>query len=183
LAIREAFKYALESYYDRHRWTRTLPGLIVALLIGLPAYAALHGLQGEGDTLYAAFSSGVYSFMLLIRSIEVFVFGLYLSRSRHYDIGGYNAGIVKGFGVYALVTLLAYFVHYYGGRFEGWYRYMAPGSYCTAAAIWLTAFLPTEQPKTPPNTEHLKKQLTGAETLLEHYSEIVRKILHVLKAK
>jgi hypothetical protein len=179
LAIREAFKTVLESYSDRYPSIRVLLYAIVALLIGLPVFSAIHRLSVDGQ-MNAAFSGAVYSFLLVVRSIEVLVFGICLFRSRHHDDGAYNGGVILGFGVYAAVTLMAYLFHYLGGRFEDWYRYMTPGSYCMAAAIWLAAFLKREEPRSPRNTEHLKTQLDNAETLLQRYSQVLRKILKEL---
>jgi hypothetical protein len=181
LALQEAFGDALEYYYELYRWTRAIPRLIVFALIGIPLFWALYRPYGRGDRFYASLASGTYSYVFCVRCLEILIFLLYLSLRGRYNFRRYKAGIVAGFGMYAVITLLAYVLHsYYGTRFEPLYRYTGPGAYFGEATIWLMAFAPAQKPEPQTETPELDAQMDHANVTLARYSETLRKILRTL---
>jgi hypothetical protein len=178
LAMREAFEDALIALHENHPWTRVVPILLLVLLLGGPVVWALYRPYGQSTTFYPIFASGVYSFRLVVRCIQVLVFSLYLFLKKRYEFRRYHAGILTGFGVFALMTLAAFVLQStFGKQFEAVYRYMVPGAYLGAAIIWLIAFLSPERPpdRNPPNREKVRNARIALEGHLQTAHRIRRK--------
>lgn len=178
LAMREAFEDALIALHKNHPWTQVVPILLSVLLLGGPLVWALYRPYGQSATFYPLFASAVYSFLLLVRCIQVLVFCLYLWLKRRYEFRPYNAGILTGFGVFASMTLAALLLQStFGRQFEVGYRYMVPGAYLGAAILWVMAFLSTERPpdRNPPNRDKLGKARIALQEHLKTARRIRRK--------
>jgi hypothetical protein len=151
LALHEAFKPSLEMYYKLYRWTRPVPILIVALIVGNALWRGAYHPVGQGR--FVNLAAGAYAFEVGVRILEVgiFLLALKLARRKDHPIGQQHPfGIVIGFGVAASTALLADFVGFkFGFRlghvFETIFRYMPASGYIAAAAAWLITFATRER--------------------------------------
>ena len=149
LAIHEVFKSVLEMYYSLYRWMRWLPPFCLLLILSISLWRAVYHPVGRGPLVGLA--AGAYSFMLGVLGIQVMVFLLCLKLSfrKHYPIRWtrYEAGILIGFGMAAIATMLVYLARFrLGPSMELAFRYIPPVAYIAAALMWLKAFYREEPP-------------------------------------
>jgi hypothetical protein len=165
LALHEAFKPSLEMYYKLYRWTRGVPLLIVALIVGNALWRGGYYPVGHGSFVHLA--AGAYAFEVGVRVLEVgiFLLALKLARRKDHPIGQqYPFGIVIGFGFAASTALLADFVGLkfafkFGHVFDTIFRYMPASGYIAAAAAWLIAFATGDRRRTRATPEEIQRRL------------------------
>lgn len=162
LAIGEVFSDVLELRSNQHRWWRFAPGTILLLLVTIFFWQATY--HPFGPNVWGALGAGAYSFGLGVLCVQAGIFLLALFRLKAFSgilSKQHNAGILRGFGVFGLLTMMAYITRsYYGAQFEDWFRYIPPGAYVMATLTWLAAFLRSEPPNcTPPPTPEFLKNL------------------------
>ena len=151
LAIHEVFKSVLETYYSLHHWMRWLPPLAFLTVLGNSMWQALY--RPMGRTAIAHFAAGAYAFVpgVLCLQAIVFVVCLRLGLRKHYPMrwGRYSAGILTGFGMVAVATLLIFMARFrFGPGMELLFRYGPPAAYAGAALTWVKAFYREEPPMT-----------------------------------
>jgi hypothetical protein len=173
LALHEAFKPSLEMYYKLYRWTRVVPLLIVALIVGNALWRGGYHPVGHGSFVHLA--SGAYAFEVGVRILEVgiFLLALKLARRKDHPIGQQHPfGIVIGFGVAASTALLADFVGLkfafkFGNVFETIFRYLPASGYIAAAAAWLITFTIQERRRPRATPEEIQRRLDQQRNIAE----------------
>lgn len=142
LAIREVFNPAWHLIAStRYRWLRFLPAVVVLLIAGIALWRAIY--HPPGNSPLARLSAGTFAFELGVRwaQVAVFLVSLTLSRFRWISFGLHDFSILSGFGLAAMVTLVADLSRSMFGRdFEQIFRYAPPVAYIGATIIWLAAF-------------------------------------------
>jgi hypothetical protein len=170
LAMREAFQDALASYNLRYPWTRWIPRLVVLVLTASALFGCLYHPRIRGNVFNASLLGATRAYNLIFRSVEFFIFLLYLWLKKLYRWRRYNQGVILGFGVYSFTSLFSYLLRTYGGEtFAGLYHYLLPGAYFGAAAFWLVAFLRHEPRfnKQPPDEQQIEKAQTALQQSLD----------------
>jgi hypothetical protein len=173
LALQEAFKPSLEVYYKLYRWTRIVPLLIVALIVGNALWRGAYHPVGQGRFVHLA--AGAYAFEVGVRVLEVgiFLLALRMAQRKDHPIGQQHPfGIVIGFGVAAATALLADFVGLkfafkFGHIFDTIFRYLPVSGYIAAAVAWLITFA-TQEPRRPRATaEEIQRRLDQQRNIAE----------------
>ncbi|HEX3105930.1 MAG TPA: hypothetical protein VHQ22_15915 [Terriglobales bacterium] len=171
LAMREAFQDALAAYNMRYPWTRWIPPLVVLALVGAALFGCFYHPRIRGNVFNACLLGAMRSYNWVVRSVELFVFVLFISLKPLYRWRRYNQGVILGFGVYSFISLLSYSLRtfFVVKVFATWYRYLSPGAYFGAAAFWLVAFLWPENrlEQQPPDERQIQKVQTALEESLD----------------
>jgi hypothetical protein len=165
LAVGEVFSDVLELRSNQHRWWRFAPATILLSLVTIFFWRATY--CPFGPNVWGALGAGAYSFGLGVLCVQAGIFLLALFRLKAFSgilSKQHNAGILRGFGVFGLLTMTAYVTRsYFGARFEDWFRYIPPGAYIMATLTWLTVFLHQEPPDRKPSatSEFVKNVAEG----------------------
>lgn len=176
LAIREVFGDVLELRSHQHRWWKLAPAAILLVLIMIFLLRAVY--HPFGPSFLGALGAGAYSFEFGVRYVQAGTFLLALFRLKAFSgiLGKqHNTGILRGFGIFSLLTLTADLTRsHFGVRFEDWFRHIPPGAYIMATLTWLAAFRRPEPPAcTPPTTPEF---LGGLVEGLNRDQEALKKI-------
>jgi len=164
LAIGEVFNDVLELRSIRHRWWRFAPATILLALVMIFLWRAIY--HPFGPNFWGALGAGAYSFGLGVLCLQAGIFLLALFRLKAFSgilSKQHNAGILRGFGIFGLLTMIVYVARStFGARFEDWFRYIPPGAYAMATLTWLAAFRrPEPAESTPPAPEFLEEIAEG----------------------
>ena len=150
LAIHEVFRGVLETYSSLHHWLRWLPLLALAGVVGNSVWQTIYHPIGRGGRL-GGLAAGAYAFVAGVLLLQAIVFlicvRLAFRRNSPMKWGQYSAGILTGFGIAAVATLVIYVARFrLGPGLELVFRYMPPVAYTVAALTWLRAFYREEPP-------------------------------------
>jgi hypothetical protein len=153
LAVREVFGDVLELRSNRNPWWQVVPVAILLTLIIASLWRAIY--HPFGPNFWGTLGAGAYSFELGVLCIQAISYLLALFHLKPFSgilKKHHNASILKGFGIFGLVTMVVYVMRlYFGSRFEGWFRYIPPGAYIMATLTWLNAFRRAEPPTRAPS--------------------------------
>jgi hypothetical protein len=176
LGIGEVFGDVLLARTKGKSWSRLVPALVlVVLVIGSLSVAIYRPFR---PNFWGRLGAGAYSFEIGVLCVNALAYLLSLFRLKPFAgilRKQHKAAILKGFGVFGLLGLVAHLARsYFGPQFEGWFRYIPPGAYIMATLTWLAAFRRPEPPNsTPPPTPEL---LGGLMEELSRDQETLRKI-------
>lgn len=174
LVIREVFLPTLTGLPEPYRWIRWIMPTAVAMIVALAIWNAAYRPIGRGPL--SSLAAGVYSFDLGIRWLELLIFlvAAALDRTRWRSLLMNQFSILAGFGIAALLTLVADLGRVqFGSRFEEIFRYLPTSAYICAAVIWLAAFLYKEP---DPAFRLTGKHLTVMEEALKRQQEALDKL-------
>src|SRR5215469_13211904 len=167
-ALNEVLKHLFSIDYAEHWWFRlSLPTVafsIALLFLVLPV----------GRVTRYPVRNAVFSFDLGMHCLEVLILLLFVFLDKilvaAYD--QYDFGIVRGFGVSALVTILADLLRsHFGKGFTVYFAYAPPLAYIVATLIWLYAFV-----RKPPSRQKLPITIRELLGLLRREAEVAEKI-------
>lgn len=174
LVIREVFLPSLEGFPQKYRWVRWIVPVAIAGIMSFALWSFFNREYGQGPL--SGLASGAYSFDLGIRWLELIVFiaAAILDRTPRVSFLMSEMGILAGFGISALLTLIADLAGlHFGSRFEEVFRYLPTSAYIGAAGIWLAAFLYKEPRPKPRLTD---EQLTAMEELIGRQQRALDKL-------
>jgi hypothetical protein len=178
LAIAEVFKARLQLLYEEHAWLRYT--LVSATMLALGIIGVWQALYHPfGSSLLGRVTSGAWGFVIAVRALEIALYvGTWtLRRSGRMAMADRPFRILKGFGLAAFFSLMAYLARYhFGARMEPLFRYLPVGAYLASVWLWLTAFLRPE-----PTDGLSPPELAKVEGLLDFVRE-ERRTLGKLKA-
>ncbi len=162
LGIGEVFGHVLDLRSNRNPWWRIVPAALLLVLIIASLWRASY--HPFGPNFWGRLVAGAYSFefgVLLVYAITYLLALLHLKGFSGILKKQHNAAILKGFGIFGLLTLMVNFARtHFGSKFEDWFRYIPPGAYIMATLTWLAAFLRPEPPRcTPPPTPEFLEEL------------------------
>jgi hypothetical protein len=153
LGIGEVFSDVLGLRSNRHPWLRFVPAALLLTLIIASLWRATY--HPFGPNFWGRLGAGAYSFEFGVLFVDATTY--LLARFRLDVFSGilkkqHNAAILKGFGIFGLLTMVVNLLRsHFGSQFEGWFRYIPPGAYIMATLTWLAAFRRPEPPTcTPP---------------------------------
>jgi len=167
LAMHESFRKILLPYFPGKRWFDFLvPGIVLAITV-LSAWKMLQrpqGASGQFDLLY-------FAFFLASDYVRATIFGLFAVlvifwRARWQPCA---FGVMKGFGFYTIVGMLADLLRSDFGTKTTLFFVHAPAvAYLVACLIWMGAFLQRE----PENGSGKTGSLTNVDEVLELLTRI-----------
>ena len=170
LAIREVFKRVFFSFYLIYSWFRfVLPGIITFVLL-IVVWDHMRYPPPYASRIVVA----IYSADLGIHWIELGILFFFILLVKFYGVGlgPREFGIVLGFGISGMITMLADLLFSeFGTKFELFCRYAPPLAYLLVVAMWLYVFLRPEPPKKKTAVD--PKQLLD---LLQWQTEMARKM-------
>jgi hypothetical protein len=176
LGIGEVFSDVLGLRSNRNGWWRFVPSALLMLLIIASLWRATY--HPFGPNFWGRLGAGAYSYefgVLLVGAITYLLAQFRLKAFAGILKKQHNAAILKGFGIFGLLTLTVNLLRsHFGSQFEGWFRYIPPGAYAMATLTWLAAFRRPEPPvsKLQPTPE----LLGGLREGLDHDHETLKKI-------
>jgi len=180
LAIREVFGDVLELRSNRNPWWRVVPAAILLTLIIASLWWAIY--HPFGPNFWGKLGAGAYSFesgVLCIQATSYLLARFHLKPFSGILEKQHNAGILKGFGIFSLLTVVVYAMRlYFGSQFEGLFRYIPPGAYAMATLTWLAAFRRPEPPDStiPTTPEFLGGLMEGFKRDHETLNEIEKNL-------
>ena len=149
LALRETFRPALRVAFGQ-RWSKWVPLLALLAVVGISVWQAIFHPMGYKPM--ARLAAGAYAFMpgvLSLQAVVLFWCLLLAVRKNPPKWGQYRAGILVGFGIAALATVMADVARSrFGVSFESIFRYAPAVAYIYASVMWLKAFY-YEEPAFP----------------------------------
>jgi hypothetical protein len=162
LAMHESFRKVLRPYFAGRWWFPILvPGVVLGIF-SLCVWKALHQLPGQSSRL-----SLVYlTFYLASDYMRAAIFGMFAVlvifwRARWQPCA---YGVMKGFGLYTIVGMLADLLRSdFGTKMDWVFIHAPPVAYLLACLIWLGAFLQRE----PENGSGKTGSLTNVDEVLE----------------
>jgi hypothetical protein len=160
LCMAEIFRPQLELLYSRRRWLRyaLLPAVVLALA-GVGVWRGIYHPVGRGPLVHLA--AGIYGFVIGVRCVEsgLYFAGWGLRRTGWMAMPERPFTVLKGFGLAAFISLIAYFARYhFGPALEMCFRYLPIGAYILTSWLWLRAFWRAEPPRTQAAPEVEKVQ-------------------------
>jgi len=167
-ALNEVLKHLFSIDYAEHWWFRlwlptTAFGIAVVFLV-LPVGRITPYLS---TNIVFSFDLGMHCLEVLILLLFVFLDKILVAAYDQYDFG-----IVRGFGVSALVTILADLLRsHFGKGFTVYFAYAPPLAYIGATLIWLYAFV-----RKPPSQQKLPITIRELVELLSKEAEVAQKI-------
>lgn len=178
-AIAEVFSVRLQLIYERFEILRyLLVPTTLSLLLGISVWRAVF--HPFGPSLLAHLTPGAWGFVISVRALEtgLYIAGWTLRKTGKIALADRPFTILKGFGLAAFFSLLAYLARYrFGPEWEPVFRYIPFGAYIASTVLWLRAFLKPEPPHTGP-----APQIQKVQGLLDFVRE-ERKTLGKLKFK
>jgi hypothetical protein len=155
LGIGEVFGDVLSLRSQRNTWWRCVPAGIVVAPVFASLWRAIY--HPFGPNFWGKLGAGAYSFNLCVLCVSTMAYLLAMFRLKPFSgilQKQHNAAILKGFGIFSLLAMIAHLARsHFGPQFEGWFRYIPPGAYIMATLTWLAAFRrPETSTCTPPPT-------------------------------
>ena len=172
--IIEVFKPAFKLILSRLGVQGILIPVAFLLLLDFAFWMRFH--HRFGSDLPAVLASVISSFDLgfCCLSSVMFFFALWCE-PRYGILRQYRLGILVGFGLLSISTLLTYFVRLnLGGRFESWFQVVPGLAFAGATLGWFLTFI-SEEPK-PPVGDQDPEKLQNLLLLLNDTLEIARRI-------
>lgn len=151
LGIGEVLADALSAQSKRDARLKFAPAFILLLLVIASLWRAIY--RPLGNTFLGRLGAGAYLFHFGVLSGNAMAYLLALFRLKPFSgtvPKQHSIAILKGFGIFGLLTLMAALMRaLFGPQFEGWFRYIPPGAYFMATLTWLSAFRHPGPPKLP----------------------------------
>ncbi len=151
LGIAEVLGDALPAQSKRVARLKLVPVLILLLLVVAALWRATY--YPLGRNFLGRLGAGAYLFDFGVLCADAVAYLLALFRLK--PLSGiapnqHSIAILKGFGIFGLLTLIAGLMRtLFGPQFEGWFRFIPPGAYFMATLTWLSAFRRPQPPKLP----------------------------------
>lgn len=168
--------------YRRHRWSRFLLLPTTALLIGAPIWLGFF--THIRRTPLGRFALGLYLFVLLMCAFQLvlFITAMVIRRRYPIDWSQHEFGILVGFGMLALLSLIAYLpglltLFYFKVEWLGnLFQYFPPGAFIGSAVVWLIAFWKPEPPRIdrPPDLGKLREAVRVLREQIEFVKQVSR---------
>jgi len=174
LALLEVFRWVFALYWLR-AWFRWLSYGFIVLTLSLPIANAIRNPPAHMDRIGGLiFSAGI-----TINFVQAAIFLLFWLLSKSLQIGfrRYAFGIMLGFGVSSVGTLVVWFARsVFGTKFHLLAIYLPPVAYILALAFWLYVFWREEPQESKPLTpDELAEQLRRHAELIRQYTKIVKR--------
>jgi hypothetical protein len=169
LAMNESFSQVLTPYYLGRRWFRALLPVLVLIVVCLSIWKWLgHAPIQASKLMGALISFGLASDYLLSAVFGLFGIFVLFWQVRWQQ---YPFGIMKGFGLFSIVGMLAHLLRSDIGTKMNWFfAYAPPVAYIVACLIWLGAFLrpePQEQANKPSSLVNVDELVELLDRLLK----------------
>jgi hypothetical protein len=173
-----------EIFSARHRWFKSIPLVAIGLPTGAALWAAF--LKPINATLPGHFASAIYIFVPLMCLFEVALCLAAMIIRLRYSIEWtrYEIGILAGFGILALMTLIAdlapllrLFHLRVPPQIEDLFRYFPSGAFISSAIAWLVAFWRPEPPTShePPDARKLRELARVMNERVEILKELAKR--------
>ncbi|HWZ46363.1 MAG TPA: hypothetical protein VNW97_23020 [Candidatus Saccharimonadales bacterium] len=141
LAMHESFRKVLRPYFLGKWWFHLLVPGVVAVVLVLCGWAAFRKFPGRGE-YWLYFTSYLASDYMRAAIFGLFAILAIFWRARWQPCA---FGVMKGFGFYTIVGMLADLLRSdFGTKMDLFFRYVPPVAYIVACLIWLGAFLQRE---------------------------------------
>jgi hypothetical protein len=169
LAMNESFKQVFAPYYFGRRWFRFLLP-VLALIVVLISLWKWHGPTPAQASrpMAALISLGLASDYLLSAVFCLFGILVFFWQTRWQQ---YPFGIMKGFGLFSIVGMLADLLRSdFGTKMNLFFSYAPAVAYIVACLIWLGAFLkpaPEEQEPRPGSLVNVEELVALLERLIK----------------
>lgn len=168
----ESFDRTLKIYYFSRRWFFLLP-LITILVIFAVSSWTLHKQRpiqaGQITLLYFSFDLAADYMLAGLFGLFVILVILWQAPWQRYAFG-----IMKGFGLFSIVGMLADLLRsQFGTKWDFFFSYAPSVAYILGCLIWLGAFLAPEQRKAPAGL--------GSAVDLDEILELLSKLKKVIK--
>jgi hypothetical protein len=141
LALNDVFRRLHRLDYKDHRWFRLLLPITGLFIVIAAVWEAFHNPPTHGNV--PRIVSAIFWFDLGVHGLEASIPLLFLLLKPFFlpPKSKYDLGVLWGFGVSALVTIVVDAARSsLGQQYEGWFRYAPPVGYALATIIWLRAF-------------------------------------------
>lgn len=170
-AVWEVFRWVFALFWLRSWFRWAFYGSIV---LGL-ALAISNAMLSPPAHMHP-FSALIFSAGITVRFTQAAIFGLFWLLAKSLEIGfrRYAFGIMLGFGVSSIGTLIAWITRsVFGTRFDMLASYLPPVAYIFALVFWLHVFMQAEPPEAerslPLKPEELAEQI-------RQYTKILKKL-------
>jgi hypothetical protein len=170
LAIYEVFRYVFENF-QHLAWFKFLLPVTGAIMLGIAVLIPVVHRAVDTDTLLA----GIFALQVAVRCLQLGVFFLIFLLARIFDLDyrQYAFGIVAGFGIAVIGTLLGTLVRTgLGLKFLMFFKYFPHMAYCIAVTVWLASFLRAEPDDPFRDFRHLFTPQLFAEQLRRYKQEV-----------
>jgi hypothetical protein len=168
LCMAEIFRPQLQLLYAQRRWLRyALLPLVVLALAGVGVWRGIYHPVGRGPLVHLA--AGTYGFVIGVRCVEsgLYFAGRELRRTEWISMLERPFTVLKGFGLAAFISLIAYSARYhFGPALETCFRYLPIAAYILTSWLWLRAFWHAEPPRAHaiPKIERVQALLDGVQS-------------------
>ena len=174
LALLEVFRWVFALFWLR-AWFRWISYGFVVLTLSLPIAVAIRNPPAHMSQIGGLiFSAGI-----TINFVQAAIFLLFWLLSKSLQIGfrRYAFGIMLGFGVSSVGTLIGFFARsVFGTKFHLLAIYLPPLTYILALAFWLYVFWREEPQESKPLTpDELADQFRRHAELIRQYTKIVKR--------
>jgi hypothetical protein len=162
LAMNESFQKVLRPYFLTKWWFNLLIPGIVLVILALCGWKALQQFPGQNSRLNLLY----FTSYLASDYVRAGIFGLFALlvifwRPRWQPCA---FGVMKGFGFYTIVGMLADLLRSdFGTKMDLFFKYLPPVAYIVACLIWLGAFLQRD----PVNSSGTTGSLADLDEILE----------------
>lgn len=172
LAMYESFRRALRVYYFSKRWFSLVPVTTILVILLVSTWALRRQAPVQADTLGTFYLSFVLAAdYMLAGFFGLFVILVFFSQAPSQR---YTFGIMKGFGLFSIVGMLADLLRSeFGTRWDFFFSYAPSVAYILGCLIWLGAFLATDERKHRPGP--------GAVVDLDEIQELLSKLTKAIK--
>jgi hypothetical protein len=168
LALHEVFREVFLPFYTLWWWFRFLFPVTVGIAALIQIRRAILNPPIQATPLIAA----ILSFSRVINWVEAALFGLFFTLVLLLGVRwrSYPFGIVEGFGLSALGSLIAYGLRSeFGTKYNTFAKYAPPVAYIVGVLVWLDTFL--RQPD--PEVVHAWREKITPEQLLAEAREYI----------
>jgi hypothetical protein len=162
LAMHESFRKVLRPYFPGRWWFHVLVPGAVFIILFLCAWKTVLQFPAQNSRLTLLY----LSFYLASDYMRAAIFGLFALLAIFWRARWQPCafGVMKGFGLYTIVGMLADLLRSdFGTKMDLFFAYGPPMAYIVACLIWLGAFLQRE----PENGSDKTGSLTNVDEVLE----------------
>jgi len=170
LALWEVFRWVFALFWSR-RWFRWGLYLSVALVLALAVANAILSPPARMHPLSAL----IFSVSITVRLMQASIFALFWLLAKSLEIGfrRYAFGIMLGFGVSSIGTLIASLARsVFGTKFNILAVYLPPVAYIFALVFWLYVFWRKEPPEAEWSLPITPEELAGQ---VRQYTKILKR--------
>jgi hypothetical protein len=146
LAMHESFHKSLKSYYFQKAWFRLAVPVIAFAILALSTVKLLRHAPIEAGKITMVYISFDFAANYMLAGI----FGLFavLVLWRQVQWKQYTFGIMRGFGLFSIISTLVDFLRSdFGTKMNVFFSYAPAVAYILSCLIWLGAFMEPEPPR------------------------------------